>query len=77
MWKEEIISPNCGGLACTICVPVIAISSKSNQSFIKLSMYIQPFFSLGQSHEAQINSRLQPSLFILGKYTNTGILKYH
>ena len=48
MWKKEMISPNCGSLVCTICVPVIAISCKSNQSFIKLSMYIkysiQPFF---------------------------------
>jgi hypothetical protein len=70
MWKEEIISPNCGGLACTICVPVIAISSKSNQSFIKLSMYIQPFFSLGQSHGVQINSRLQPSSLFCGKHRN-------
>ena len=50
MWKAEMISPNYSSLECTICVPVIAISCKSNQSFIKLSMYIkhsiQPFFLL-------------------------------
>ena len=74
--KIEEISPNCGSLVCTICVPVIAISCKSNQSFIKLSMYMKYsiqlfFFRTKPRNTNKFKVTAISSCLFLGTYRNT------